>query len=613
MINLTIIGKNSDLYQNLKPNLLLSFGIIKELSYKDLMEEDEIHNPLIFSFDRSSTDSNVEMLKSLINKSKGKVIYISTSAVHAYPLCAHYKYPRIKKEIENFLIENTQAFILRFGIYNREKNTSGFFGSVKITDDEKFIGSIKEIHSSRKRIHECYNHSFISPETKWQELTLKVLNKLLILKNLFFLTRPIDLILRFKNFKNYGYSFISNHTSTEMYDNVIVGKGMAALGVFHALKEHKSKPIFKIIDNSIKTPSITIQNNSNKTFIERTFLGGNSQLWHSVISAFKYDIDKGFREKELKRFYNISRLDLLEKGYSFIPFKPLRPLSYFPKKSFIDDKILLVQEDDNKILIYGKNNEYRATKLFLCTGSISTLKILNNSNLLNQEKIYFSDHSIGLIGQLKLSSKQKNQDIIFSKKGHFKKHYKVKLNDSINAYLSIRPAFYKLKSIKTAEFFKGFYASSSKKIIINLLKRLLNRGLILEALYNKFGFQPFKTNTYNIIGHLDNKYSFQFNTINNKVLFIKNSIELGDAHKQIEETFNKILEGDVNIRPEMITLLPGLHFLEASVDINTIESAFKGNLCINSTLKFKNINPEHPTFDLYLESMATAINVLETD
>jgi len=597
MKEITIIGKNSILYKQLKNSLQQNFKITRELSHQELDKVERITNPLIFSFDKKSLKSNIKMLKTISDKSIGQSIYVSTSAIHAHSICRYYKYPKIKKNIENYLIEKTNVSILRFGVLKSKSNLEGFVGHTMITSTNMFAESINMFHCGANRINECYKRTYIKPTSSLQKIILLLLKKLLFLKGFYVLLRPLDLFLKLINFKNYGYSFLSNHHTSHKIENVIVGRGMAGLGVYYALMEHVSNQKVKIIGNTTSKDLFSIEINNKKRVLEKAFSGGNSQLWHSVISIFNSSIDKSFREKELNRFFKLTKSNLLWKGYSFIPFRPLRPLSYFPKK-FINDKIILIEENKNDIILYGKNKQFRAEKVFLCTGAISTLKILNNSNLLSDKKITFSDHSIGLIGQLK--TKEKIKHVIFDRKGHYKKHLKVKLNGDTNAYLSVRPAFFELKDIKKAEYFKGFYADSSINIILKLIKRFFFPGIILEALYNKFGVNFFKTNVYNILGHIDNPDSFEFDKKTNEINFTKNSIELVDSNMQ--DVVNEILGGELSIKQGKINLLPGLHFLECSLDLRKIENLFKNKLLIHSTLKFKNLNPEHPTFDLYLDS-----------
>ena len=211
--SITVIGKNSLLYNSIKNELKKNYDNIIEYSHKDIWHLKSIENPLVFSFSKKSVTENIKLLKFIISIKKGRLIYISTTATFSINYTSFYKYPFIKKEIENFLIKNKNVCVVRVGVV------------VELTDLNQFNGIIKA--SSLKLITECIvqtfkkhsvnfiNHAWIEKKIKSSNLIYRFFYGIeLILFNFlgkfFFITRPLDIVFRFLNFKNYGYSFLSN-------------------------------------------------------------------------------------------------------------------------------------------------------------------------------------------------------------------------------------------------------------------------------------------------------------------------------------------------------------------------------------------------------------------
>ena len=132
-----------------------------------------------------------------------------------------------------------------------------------------------------------------------------------------------------------------------MLEHVIVGMGMSSLGVIEGLVEAKKDSIL-VVDIPEKEIEYSIINGLKKAF-GQIGLGGNSQLWHGVISYMtscsseKYNKTFDFF---LNKYYSNS-VNKMRSGYSFIPYKPLRPkrmieTNFKGKVNFLFDKLLLI-------------------------------------------------------------------------------------------------------------------------------------------------------------------------------------------------------------------------------------------------------------------------------
>lgn len=365
---ITIIGSNSKLYKNLKTQLFNEN--VRELSHKNLKTVDKIVNPIIFSYSKESLSDNLDMMDLILKKTTGKIIYISTTAVYACAVSNQYSYASNKKDIENHIILQDNVVIIRIGLVENLFDETKICGQIKYSSITKIVNCIKNAFEQENKIINAWETKHIEGSTL-NNLFLKLEFSLLsIFKSNFFYTRPIDLFFKILGFNNYGYTFLSNYHRIKQNKNIIVGSGMSSLGVLFAIKE--SDPKFEnsiLVHNfsSIKHHSV---DNKNIEYIGK---GGNSNYWHSVISIFLNRNDVKLSSSIFfEKFYNKS-FDLLRKGYSFIPFKPLRPLKkirkIIDKNKIFDDEVILIEKSlDNSVnVIHTKNNTFYSQNVFLCS------------------------------------------------------------------------------------------------------------------------------------------------------------------------------------------------------------------------------------------------------
>ena len=140
---ITIVGKNSLLYSSVKKDLEKSVNII-EYSHKEIWNLKSIENPVIFSYSKKSLSENLELIKFINAIKKGKLIYISTTATFAFSYSNFYKYPKLKKQIENFLIKMSNVNIIRVGVVSELVDLNQFHGIIKISTSKLISTSITE-------------------------------------------------------------------------------------------------------------------------------------------------------------------------------------------------------------------------------------------------------------------------------------------------------------------------------------------------------------------------------------------------------------------------------------------------------------------------------------
>jgi hypothetical protein len=607
-----ILGKNSKLYSKLR-EYYKPLGLI-ESSHKDTDSIEKADVIIVFSFDPKVFDSNRRLLDKLLLKNPKKLIYISTTAIYSNKTTRGYKYPRIKKEIENYLFQFENVHIIRVGMVEGFFNPDKFVGNIKYTSLDHLSKTLEEVANNKTNLK--VSETWVCNSIQGNNRTRKVVYTLLIilkksLKSKFHYTRPLDIILKLFGEQNYGYTFLSNNLDVHS-KYTIVGSGMAALGTLKGIEEKNELNKTHLIHS--KTSNIKYYESSEKP-IESLSNGGNSNIWHSVISRFSYQ--KNITQASSKFFNELFPNSAKSKGltsYSFIPFFPIRPLKKIQKKKkelkeLIDDTILYVEKDKfDRVLIHGNKSSYSTENLFLCTGSISSLKLLSDSGIIKTSNSSVSEHLVGYFGQF--AGFLKDQ-VIRTREGHFKKFHRIKL-DKRSLYVTLRPANFSFKNIEKANEFRDFFGTSSKSIITSLFSKF-KMGLILEALYNKFGLEFNFSGTYNIVGHIES-----INTVNIKcpsfkrpnIIYNEKEVHFNEEEiKSIKQYLRKIgITGTITINKKT-SVSPGIHFLNSNLKDELLNLP-KG-IRLYSTILFDNESPKHPTFDLYASSYLSTINSLK--
>lgn len=616
MRKITIIGKNSKLYNNLKDEI--TQYIDKEYSHNEIDSISSMENVLVFSFNPSSTISNINFLKKILEKTEGKLIYVSSSSIYANSFCAKYKYPIIKKEVENYLLQSDNTIILRIGIVEEFISEKWYHGKIKLSTKNRIINGIKESILTSSRSIDAWESVYIQNPNIIKRLSHRLLvlcNK--NLSHLFYLTRPLDLILKLFNFKNYGYTFLSNQFENHS-KQMVIGSGMSALGVLEAFSEkNELKNSFVIHAKSTKINFSEISSPLNP--IESLANGGNSNLWHSVISKFLDDKDSNQTfEKFFNKYFPESTTEDFQINSSFIPYFPLRPLKKIKLfknylQGLIDDHIFLIEKQKSGLIIaHGKKSSYTTDKLFLCTGSISTLQLLSNSKFIDKEtSSTLSEHLVGYFGQF--SGSLESQKTIRTKNGHFKYFHEIKLNQR-KIFVTLRPANFSFRNLETANDYRNFFGRGTRSILLSLISKF-NLALITEALYNKLGIELNFSKKYNIVGHIESKNTVEINCFpfKNPIIHYKEK-KIVFSYKE-KEIIKKYLQS-IGVTKQILIntkthVSPGIHFLNSSLRAELLQLP-KG-IKFYGTLLFEDDSPKHPTFDLLVYSYQETLNTLKSN
>lgn len=587
MSDLHIIGKCSSLYRWIKPDLENLWNI-SEYSHRDLEGIIGTKGGVVIVFGLADTlDSNIEYIDRIDSIFNGQKIYIGTTA--SLDNRGIYHYPTLKYNIEQYVLTKSSWCILRVGIVEEFlKKLVLDAGKKNVTNRRDFIRGLNELIKDKKTIVNAFK---IEGKVN---LSSRILMSLYSVLDIYpfsvYTIKILDGILKLLRIHSYGYTFWSNQKSVaiESYNHLLVGSGIAAFGVAN------QRDVEAIINPKGRRGLIMDPSMPNSV-LEYIGNGGNSDRWHGVISLLSNEVYSHKQMKKINSFlkkrylFNTSHLELLKNGYSFIPFKPFRP---FKRKyscvNSIDEKVLKINIDNNRIKIITDLSEYTSNKLTLACGSLSTALIFATSGMLKSSWTC-EDHMVGYFGQIKFKNRLRF-GVIRTRKGHFKKYHRIQLSDSRIMYVNLRPALFKYKDFTVANREANVFGNDVKSIIAMLLKKM-NISLIIEALYNKFGLTFVKTKCFNIVGHVSIPDIVEWK--DNKFQYRSLDLELNEADIfNIKKHFLNTLDAVQSITISSTTRVkPGYHYMNASFVPDF------PNLKVISSLKFKS-SPEHPSISL---------------
>ena len=162
-----------------------------------------------------------------------------------------------------------------------------------------------------------------------------------------------------------------------------------------------------------------------------------------------------------------------------------------------------------------------------------------------------------------------------------------------------------MKSLSEASKYRDFFSQQSSSIFTGLIKKL-NIALLFEAVYNKFGFVPIKSNTFNITGHITSNTNVKITLDHDKPLtieYLEKKIELTEEEiSSLKKFISKKYPVESILIPKLSKVSPGLHFLNAKFRNNSSVKITNENLFCFSTFLFDSNSITHPSFDLLVDS-----------
>ena len=596
MRRIVIVGCNSMLYKHLKTSIEGSFEIVGEISHKEIRHILPSANVVIFSFDTSSVVNNIALVNQVRDQTNGRIVYISTSAIFSCRYSSAYKYPNIKREVERHILSVVEnSAILRVGIPNGLTGFKKMRGQQNITQPEGFIESLTTLFENDSRIENAFDQHgtkcgyfqfYFNAYSRFGQSTFG--------SKAF---KAIDLVHKLLGYNNYGYTLLSNYGYREHYSaEAVVGGGLSAFA--YASDSYREKAL--IFPNSNRKGVYAL---NMSTMLESNTLGGNSDLWHGVVSklsnyAYSNKEDVQFRKK-LKEYYKLNdkEINLLNNGYSFVPYFPLRPKHINDGGSrIIDGFVDAVTEKKTGFVIHTDTGLVESKSITLALGAISLLSLLGRSNFL-QTEVCLDDHMVGYFGQVRFDRKR-SFGVQRCKSGHFKRYTKIELENGRSIFVTLRPAYGRFKDIHYASRYRDTFSSGTIGVVMKLFQKL-SLALIGEAVYNKLGL-GLSAHVYNIVGHIETIENVSYKPFNEQPITYKmTETYFSEAEKDlIKEGLPDINDCQVNILNKVL-LSPGLHFVNANKEL---QYGSNERIKILSSLTIES-SVEHPTFTQLIRSI----------
>lgn len=387
------------------------------------------------------------------------------------------------------------------------------------------------------------------------------------------------------------------------FDILIIGSGPVALSCLYALPSNLK---IAVVTDGL-TEKYTLDSLGDKAFINS--FGGGLDHWHGVISPELFlELEPNgldFFKSYFERIYPIKRdhLNQINKKSIFIPNSKICTEHFkeeFNKKKNITlfvDKITSVKEKDNLVFAFSNTQTYSAKKIIIAAGAVGTAKLIKQS-LLGEVNSYIGNH-LNAYSQYNIQINSDERVTKKTKLGHFKKvHTGNVKNQKYMTY--VRPALLDFKNPKKLIKFKTIYSRSVQQIYSTILKSS-SPGLLVEALYNRFGFWMAPNNA--------NRY---FQIESNNIYYMNENFDIFVDKKNMNEQVKLLKKMEPFSDLESDSVVSGIHYYNTIKECDSsVGSLFETKnldrkFLIADASILKSIGGSHHTFSI----MALAANSL---
>jgi hypothetical protein len=280
---------------------------------------------------------------------------------------------------------------------------------------------------------------------------------------------------------------------TVFFDDIIVGSGLAALGVVLGIPANRRILViagptngrFVYYNRTIFKPSAYLG------------LGGLGNFWHGVIptggSQHLGGPSLASFVKLVRLFYpNTDIADRFGKPWLFVPWRPIRPRTQWRRLQvergnqlvFAQDLVSHFELGNRDVSVNAGNSRHRGSRVWICAGAIHSPALLDRSLGRKVSRPLVSDHVFCYLGRIDRSRTdiapprvERTRDGVW---------FEGRYDDENKALCTLRPARFAFRELdygiaRRSAF--GFPLGNSLWRII----RGTSIGLFAEALYNRSG------------------------------------------------------------------------------------------------------------------------------
>ncbi len=379
----------------------------------------------------------------------------------------------------------------------------------------------------------------------------------------------------------------------KIFDVLIVGSGPTAFGALAGTGTNQSVAIV----SHGKGDAYFKDSLGDNSHVFR--FGGGLDSWHGVSSLelFKKHFPKDLKlaTKFFCETYKESDVlvnHLLNDGI-YIPSnkvssKTLVDLIERRDCSFIVDEVIRVDRVGSLSKLVCRNTKLMAKKVIVCAGAVGTMRLLVASNLATKRNS-IGNHVNGYCRYNQKTSRQERK-VFRGANGHVK----IVLSGDIkgkNFIIYSRPSFFDFRNSNILEKYKSTYSRKEKEIY-GLILKSFSPGLLVEAIYNRYG--------YWLGSGAANNY-FQMESEGIYELSDENKLNVNSKNLN---TFVDNLRSDERFADVTASsIVSGIHFYNTLVPDDSVGSVFKQNdwektVLIGDSSVLTSIGGAHHTFSI---------------
>jgi hypothetical protein len=283
---------------------------------------------------------------------------------------------------------------------------------------------------------------------------------------------------------------------SSMFDEIVVGSGLAALGVVLGLPANRR---VLVIGGPTGGRFVYYDQTRNKAC---AYLGhgGLGSYWHGVISTGGQQNVAGVThehfDRVLRHFYpNTDISERLGKPWLFVPWRPVRPKAEWHRlQAKRSGRLVIVREivsrfasGNNEVAVHTAGSIYRGERVWVCAGALHSPALLDRSLDAQVSRPFVSDHVFCYLGQIDRSRTgvapprvQRTRDGVWFEGRHDQKD---------RALYMLRPARFTFSRLDHGMEQRSAFGRPTGNGLRNIV-RGASWGLFAEALYNRSGLFP---------------------------------------------------------------------------------------------------------------------------
>jgi hypothetical protein len=399
-----------------------------------------------------------------------------------------------------------------------------------------------------------------------------------------------------------------------IFDEIIVGSGLAALGVVIGLPVNRrilviGGPIagqFNYYDQAHTKVSAYIGH------------GGLGTYWHGVISTGGQQNFVGangaYFKQLLRHFYpHTDVAERLGKPWLFVPWQPVRPKAEWSRlKAERGDRLVVIHDVVSRFVpgpldvsVQTAASTYQGQRIWICAGALHSPALLERSLNTRVARRFVSDHVLCYLGRIDRAraevsplAVQRTRDGLW---------FEGRYDDHARALYTLRPARFAFKRLDRGIEQRTTYGRPTGNGIRNIV-RSASLGLFAEAFYNRSGLFG-NARVQSVYAQIDVPDAYEFRSADGGLAARSNVIRALVDDVRARPIWPEMQKSQ---RPDLF--IPSIH-LHHSIDVDKLEAAGVGGLTsrvqVVDASVLRNVGPDHHSFKMMAAGFERAQHLLQ--